>query len=138
MKDLKEKVAYLKGLAEGMELDDSTNEVKLLKAVIHVMDDLALAVDDIEEIQEELGYQVDEIDEDLGEIESLLYEDSDEKDEAHEEDKLINCPHCGESFELDPDSIKDDQIDCPICSKAIDIVWQCDCEDCKEEEQEQQ
>ena len=36
-----EKVAYLKGLFEGMEIDESTKEGKLLKAVVDVLGELA-------------------------------------------------------------------------------------------------
>jgi len=60
MSYIKERVSYLKGLAEGMKIDDSTNEGKLLKAMIEVLDDIALAVEDIEEVQEQLEEQVEQ------------------------------------------------------------------------------
>ena len=40
--EITEKVAYLKGLAEGMELDTEKKEGKLLAAIIDVLDDLSL------------------------------------------------------------------------------------------------
>ena len=61
MNYLKERVAYLKGLAEGMQLNDTTNEGKLLKAIIEVLDDVALAVDDIEDVQEQISEQLDDM-----------------------------------------------------------------------------
>ena len=40
--EITEKVAYLKGLAEGMELDTGKKEGKLLSAIIDVLEDIAL------------------------------------------------------------------------------------------------
>ena len=44
-----EKVAFLKGLLEGMNIDPNTNEGKLWKAVMDVLADLALSVEDLED-----------------------------------------------------------------------------------------
>ena len=38
--DICEKVAYIKGLAEGLALDDSTKEGKVLAAIIDVLGDI--------------------------------------------------------------------------------------------------
>ena len=45
--EITEKVAYLKGLAEGMELDTEKKEGKLLAAIIDVLDDIALEIADM-------------------------------------------------------------------------------------------
>ena len=64
-----EKVAYLKGLAEGMEICADSKESKLLLAIIDVLDDVSLAIDDLDNYTEEIAAQVDEIDEDLANLE---------------------------------------------------------------------
>jgi len=149
MNYLKGKVAYLKGLADGMQLDYTTNEGRLLKAILDVLDDIALAVDDIEEVQEQLSEQVDELDEDLAEIESLIYDqdddeycrdddedyDDDDADEEDEEEVIaeFDCPHCGETVNLENAFMKKDTVLCPHCNKEIEIEWDCSCEDCEEE-----
>lgn len=147
MNYLKEKVSYLKGLADGMQINDTTNEGKLLKAIIDVLDDVALAVDDIEEVQEELSEQVDEMDEDLAEVESLIYDEEYEDDdeecdceecECEEEDVVaeFDCPHCGETVNMEDAYMKKDSVLCPHCNKAIEIEWSCNCEDCEDFDQE--
>jgi DNA-directed RNA polymerase subunit RPC12/RpoP len=127
---LKEKVAYLKGLAEGMQINDASNEGKLLKAIIDVLDDIALEVDDIREVQEQLNEQVDNIDEDLAEVERIIFDD--------EEDypALVECPYCHKEFEVDEDLIDDegDTIECPHCHKKVDIDWDCECEECGDDD----
>ena len=53
--EITEKVAYLKGLAEGMELDTEKKEGKLLSAIIDVLEDIALELEDIQDEQAELA-----------------------------------------------------------------------------------
>ncbi|MCX7747491.1 MAG: hypothetical protein N2645_11495 [Clostridia bacterium] len=138
MSYLKERVSYLRGLAEGMQLSDATNEGKLLKAMLEVMDDFALAVEDIEEIQEQLSEQVDTIDEDLAEIERVIFDENcgcgcdDEEDMDYINE--IECPYCNEKMKIDADLIDDDDetIKCPHCGKEIDIQWECGCEECED------
>lgn len=161
MNYLKERVAYLKGLAEGMQISDATNEGKLLKAIIDVLDDVALSVDDVEEVQEEFSEQLDEMDEDLADIESLIYGDEcecdecehevkdedeveDEEDKEGEEDdedddesvSEIECPHCGKSIVLEDAFMKKDSILCPHCHNEIEVEWSCDCDECADGEEE--
>ncbi len=126
MSYISERVAFIKGLAEGMKIEDTTNEGKLLTAIIDVLDDIALAIDDVEEIQDEMSEQVDGIDEDLAELEKVVYEDEDEI-----EFEEIECPYCGEEIEVDLDLIDEDAeaIECPHCHQKIELEWDCDCED---------
>ena len=45
--EISEKVAYLKGLAEGLALDTESKEGKLIAAIIDVLDDIALEIADM-------------------------------------------------------------------------------------------
>ena len=47
--NLSEKAAYLKGLADGLEISDTTKEGKLLKAVVELLDEMANSVSNLEE-----------------------------------------------------------------------------------------
>ena len=47
--DICEKVAYIKGLAEGLELDASTKEGKILEAVIDLLGDITEEICEIED-----------------------------------------------------------------------------------------
>ena len=134
MSYLKERVSYLRGLADGMQINDSTNEGKLLKAIIEVLDDVSLSVEDIEEVQEELSEQVDSIDEDLAEIERIVFDEEEgcecEDEDEDEEDSIIDieCPHCTAGIEINLDDVsEEDTIECPNCHEKIDIEWDCDC-----------
>lgn len=129
MSYLKERVSFLKGLAEGIQLSETTGEGKLLKAIIDVMEDMAMTIEDIEEIQDQMAEQVDGIDEDLAEVEKALFDDEDDEEEDDIDFKEIDCPHCGETIEIDTDMLDEDgdTITCPSCKKEIEVVWECGC-----------
>ena len=83
-----ESVSYLKGLAEGLGIDDSTKEGKLLSAIVDVLDDMAAEIADIEETADEQAELLDIIDEDLGSLEEDFYGDGEEDDECGCDDDL--------------------------------------------------
>lgn len=130
MSYISERVAYIKGLAEGMKVDGSTNEGKLLTAIIDVLEDVALALEDQEEIQDEMSQQVDAIDEDLADIEKLIY-DEDYEDEDGIEFEEVECPYCGEAIEVDIEMLDEEAeaIECPHCHQKIEVDWDCDCDE---------
>ena len=83
-----EKAAYIKGLAEGLELDGSTKEGKLFSAIIDLVSDIAEDVTDIAEDVEYLEEYIEELDEDLGGLEEYVYELDDECYDC-------DCDDCG-------------------------------------------
>ena len=102
--ELKEKVAYIKGMMEGMEFDTATKEGKLLAAVVDVLEEMAKEVTNIDEDVDTLYDEVDAMSEDLEDVEDYLFdEDDDDLDDELYEDGLyeITCPNCGTKFEVD-------------------------------------
>ena len=123
-----EKVAYLKGLFEGMEIDESTKEGKLLKAVVEVLGELAEDHADLEDYVAELTEQVDAVDEDLSSLEDVVYEELDDEcdgdcegcdgcDDWDDDLYDVTCPSCKESFEVDEETLLDGGVDCPNCGE---------------------
>lgn len=146
MSKLTESVAYLKGLATGLGVDEEnakTSEQKLILQLIEALDTVADELVELQEKVEELDGVVDNIDEDLGSVEDLIYgdeekcschhhhhhcdcedeldEDYDDEEETDEETFVeYECPHCGEKeqfefskFDLDKD------YECPKCHKPL-------------------
>lgn len=132
-----EKVAYLKGLIEGMEIDEASKEGKLLKAMMDVLSDLALSVEDLEEYTSELTEQVDAIDEDLDSLEGEFYGD-DEDDccdccgDDSDEDEFYDvcCPNCNEEFCVDEDTLLEGSVECPECGEHLEFDIECEDDDC--------
>lgn len=135
-----ERVAYLKGLMEGMKVDDSTNEGKLFNLIADILTDVTEDVANLEDFTAELSEQVDAIDEDLNLLESDYYDEWDDDDDEEcccgcggdDEYYEVSCPSCGEEFEVDEDSLLDGSIDCPNCGEHLEFT--CDDEDDEAEE----
>ena len=47
MSDLKKKVGYLKGLAEGLNLDETSKEGRLFNSVFDVLDEMVVVIEEI-------------------------------------------------------------------------------------------
>lgn len=132
-----EKVAYLKGLAEGLALDEAKPETKIIKAMMDVLDDIALTVSDLEDGMDLLSEQLDAVDEDLDELEGYVYEDLDDCccddccDEDDEEEYYdVECPSCGEVICVDRDILEEGSINCPKCNELLEFEIDCDCDCC--------
>ena len=130
-----EKVAYLKGLAEGLALDENKPETKIINAMIGVLDELALSVSDLEDGLDLVSEQLDAVDEDLDELEGFVYEDLDDCccDDCYDDEEEyydVECPSCGEVICVDRDILEDGSINCPKCNELLEFEVDCDCDDC--------
>ena len=70
--EISEKVAYLKGLAEGLALDTDTKEGKLIAAIIDVLDDMAEKFVDLEDELCDVEDGLDAVSDDLSDVEEAL------------------------------------------------------------------
>ncbi len=127
MSYLTEKMAYIQGLAEGLEIDETTKEGKLLLALVEALSDAADEICELQDYQDEMQEQLDEVDEDLDALEGIIYDDEDEEDEFG-----VECPNCGDMIYLDEETLAScqDSIVCPGCNEKIEIEYDCDCESC--------
>ena len=117
---ISEKVAYLKGLMEGMNLSADSNEGKLFRAIVDVLDEIALEVEDLTDEVMELGDGLDVISDDLSDVEDIVYDDEDEEDEE-EECYTTTCPECEEEIFFDDTMLEDGEIICPNCGAKLEF-----------------
>lgn len=102
MKSLNEKVAYLKGLVDGMELDTSVKQNRLIMEIIDILEDMAYSIEDIQDITDELyeDYKID-----------------------CSEDCQYQCPNCGELIDIEEKLIENgEQLICPECNEPIKVA----------------
>ncbi len=127
MEYLYERVAYLKGLAEGMKVDETADQGKLILKIIDVLNDFADAINELSESQNELDEYVEAIDEDLSALEDdLCFDEDDECDDPDDDDDCdyveVKCPHCKEFVYLDEDLVDSGkEVICPNCHEAIEF-----------------
>ena len=139
-----ERAAYIKGLAEGLGIDESTKEGKVIKALIDAFDDMALTVSDLEAELDELTEQVETIDEDLGSLEEDYYDLDDECDcdecgaEDFEDGDIyeVCCPTCGDIVCIDSDMLEEGQSTCPNCGELLEFDLEDDGEETEDSDNE--
>ena len=113
---ISEKVAYLKGLAEGLDLDTTkSKEGKLISVMIGILEELAMSVEDLEENALNLGEEIDVLSDDLADVEEVVF-DEDEESEDYDDDWFeVECPTCGADILVDDDALVDGEVECPSC-----------------------
>ena len=113
---ISEKVAYLKGLAEGLDLDTvKSKEGKLISVMIGILEELAMSVEDLEENALNLGEEIDVLSDDLADVEEVVF-DEDEDAEDYDDDWFeVECPTCGADILVDDDALVDGEVECPSC-----------------------
>ncbi|NLJ41896.1 MAG: hypothetical protein GX352_09890 [Clostridiales bacterium] len=121
MNYLLERVAYLKGLAEGLGIKDNTNEEKVLVIMMDILEDIVHEIAELNESGVELDDYVQSIDEDLANVEDEIYGDLGD-DEFFDDSQYIEveCPHCGEiTYFADEEFDGENDLLCPNCDRSI-------------------
>ena len=125
---ISEKVAYLKGLAEGLNLDtEKSKEGKLISVMIGILEEIGLSIEDLEENTQALGEAIDVLSDYLSDVEDVVFdedEDEDEDDEDYDDDWFeVECPTCEEPLVIDDKALADGMIQCPNCHDkfALDL-----------------
>ena len=131
-----ERAAYIKGLAEGLGIDESTKEGKVIKALIDAFDDMALTVSDLEAELDELTEQVETIDEDLGSLEEDYCDECGAEDFEDGDIYEVCCPTCGDIVCIDSDMLEEGQTTCPNCGELLEFDLEDDGEETEDSDNE--
>lgn len=147
MSEVAKKVAYLKGMAEGMNLTEDSVQNRLLLRMLEALEEIADELDAVEARQDEAEQYIDELDADLGEVEEFLFADDEDDDECdcgcghhhHDEDDEdeewdeededeeegmdfieYECPHCKTCVYYDQEAFDlEEEHLCPECGKEL-------------------
>ena len=146
-----EKVAYIKGLMEGLDFKPDTSEKKILSLVVDLLADMCEADDSISDRMDNLEQYLSELDSDLGDVEELLCDhdngdvddvddvddddidapdddDSEEDDDDDDDDDdsdifEVECPNCGETVYFDSSLLDKKEIRCPACNEKFSFEF---------------
>lgn len=134
--NLIERAAYLRGLADDMELDADKKENKLMFAMLDVIDEMAASISELEDSSADVEDELDEIAEELLAIEQNigmeddeddLYDDDEDEDFFYE----VVCPTCGDHISVDDSILALGKINCPNCQEELEFEYDeddgCDC-----------
>ncbi len=134
---ISEKVAYVKGLFEGMGLDsEDSKQAKLFRSIIEVLEEVGLSMEDMEDELDLLNSGIDAVSDDLADVEELLFGEDEDFDEDEDEDDdffEVECPNCQHDLVIDNDVLEAGSIQCPNCKEVFSI----DLSDEEEEDEEE-
>lgn len=128
---ISEKSAYLKGLADGMNLDTEKAEGKLIAGLLDLVSDISNTVETLDSEVSELCDYVDELDCDLGELEEFVYLDDENDCLCDDEDEYElgeydecdgeceGCTGCDDLFEED---LIEEGMRCIMCENCGDTI----------------
>ncbi len=142
---LTEKISYIKGYAEGLNLDQNKDEVKVLNKIMDLLDDMAASVAELEECYDESVDIIDAINEDLSLLEDTVYDDCDDCDGSccncdDEDDETalyeVTCPECDEKIVVTEDQLLNGEVECPNCEAILEFDFSEFTDDVPDEESE--
>ena len=137
---ISEKAAYLKGLMDGLSMNQETDEGKMIAAIVDLLGDLSRKVTDIEDTTIAISDELDEIEEDLDAIEDFIMDEEDEDEDWDDEDYdeegfdygdeettiyEVECA-CGEVIAFDEEVLEEGSMICPNCGETLEFTFEDD------------
>ena len=131
--NLTDKMAYLCGMVDGMELDlTSSKEGKVLGKSLDAMQEMTAYIVDLQTQVDELTDTCDLLDQDLGVLEDIVFdedddEDDDEYDDYYDEDEddevqyQTVCATCKNSIDLSESILDKGEMPCPCCGQKLEF-----------------
>jgi len=140
---ISEKIAYIKGLRDGVGLDTTKPEARLLDAMLDVLHDISVAISDLDDQALAVSDELDEMEDTLDMLEEIVfdeYDDDDDDDDDDDEDEEeededdeavfdfgdeviyeLSCPACGEPITIDEEILEKGSINCPKCGEELEF-----------------
>jgi NAD-dependent SIR2 family protein deacetylase len=114
LKDFSEKVSYLQGLSEGLNISEGSPQGKIISGMLNVLNEMAEEITTMQQDFDEMKEYVESIDDDLFELEESVLDD---------DFMEIECSSCGEKLYVENDIFEDDddviEIICPRCNEVV-------------------
>ena len=128
--ELNKKAAYLQGLVDGLGVDESTKEGKIIKAMAALLGEMADAIAAMDEDLTHAYDQINDLSEELEDLEADLYEDdaADEDEDARDDDIAsepfyeVACPACGETVYVSEDDLDAGEANCTHCGVSFEVA----------------
>ena len=150
--ELSNKAAYLQGLVDGLGVDESTKEGKIIKAMSALLAEMAEALEGMDEDLSRAYDQINDLSDELEDLEADLYEDEDDdEDEGDEDDDddeeeddeedaddandddiasepfyEVACPNCGETVYVSEDDLDAGEANCAHCGVTFEVALEGD------------
>ena len=147
--ELNKKAAYLQGLVDGLGIDDTTKEGKIIKAMSALLGEMAEVIESVDEDLSRAYDQINDLSDELEDLEADLYEEEDEdgeSEDAEDEDTdgdddakdddiasepfyEVACPNCGETVYVSEDDLDAGEANCAHCGVTFEVALEGDGEE---------
>ena len=144
--ELSKRAAYLQGLVDGLGVDESTKEGKIIKAMSALLAEMAEALEGMDEDLSRAYDQINDLSDELEDLEADLYEDEEDDDEDDDEDDEddedaddandddiasepfyeVACPNCGETVYVSEDDLDAGEANCAHCGVTFEVALEGD------------
>ena len=144
--ELSNKAAYLQGLVDGLGVDESTKEGKIIKAMSALLAEMAEALEGMDEDLSRAYDQINDLSDELEDLEADLYEDEDDDEDDDDEDEddeedaddandddiasepfyEVACPNCGETVYVSEDDLDAGEANCAHCGVTFEVALEGD------------
>lgn len=127
---LSEQMSYLRGLVDGLDIDMTTKEGKVLGQMMEVLQSAVLYIDDLQNQVDELTELCEDLDKDLGEVEEFLLDEEEDLDlddgeeYGFDEDEDVYetvCPTCENTIVLADSVLDEGSVNCPCCGELLEF-----------------
>ncbi len=148
--ELNKKAAYLQGLVDGLGIDDTTKEGKIIKAMSALLGEMAEAIESVDEDLSRAYDQINDLSDELEDLEADLYEEEDDEDDSDTEDEdaedddandddiasepfyEVACPNCGETVYVSEDDLDAGEANCAHCGVTFEVALEGDEDEAKD------
>ncbi len=113
--EISKKVAYLKGLLEGLSLDESKPETRVLHMMADILEVCADEIDALNVEAERVDDYLDELDHDLGDLESVVFDTEGDDEEDDDEYDFDDEDFFGDEDDEDEALCTGECDDCNMC-----------------------
>ena len=144
--ELSKRAAYLQGLVDGLGVDESTKEGKIIKAMSALLAEMAEALEGLDEDLSRAYDQINDLSDELEDLEADLYEDEDDEEDEDEDDEddeedaddandddiasepfyEVACPNCGETVYVSEDDLDAGEANCAHCGVTFEVALEGD------------
>ena len=139
---ISEKVAYIQGLYDGLELDGKKSaEARILSEMLDVLREVGQQLDGMDAAMDQFDEELDALGDSVADLEDAVFDDEDEQDEAlddldgdlDEDFFEIPCPTCGEDLVVDDEALAAGVVDCPVCGGKFALSFEDEADGSEEE-----
>ena len=149
--ELNKKAAYLQGLVDGLGIDATTKEGKIIKAMSALLGEMADAIEGMDEDLSRAYDQINDLSDELEDLEADLYEEEDDEDDSDAEEETdedddandddiasepfyeVACPNCGETVYVSEDDLDAGEANCAHCGVTFEVALEGDDEEAAED-----